>query len=208
MHHSDSGFASYALSHSYNGSFFSPSMLFSRLRLPALQDLTLAFCCTPWMCDGITELCVIMQSTPNICTLGLTVDFLGLDDPEYTQYDPVPGNDIRSEPIWKYYAPKLVHLRLEIDAVEGTTTVEHDFDVFINNLTTDNMWLRLEDPACPIRKVTFIDGASELVKAPRLAACRVHQVFRDLPHIEWQITSRPWTFAAYQIANEWDLKML
>ncbi|KAF9471808.1 hypothetical protein BDN70DRAFT_998480 [Pholiota conissans] len=185
----------------------SPSVLFSHLHLPALQDLTLAFLCTPWKDDGITELCTILQSTPNISTLGLTTKFIDLHDPEYTEYEPVPGNVAGSEPIWRYCAPKLVHLRLEIDAVEGTMTAEHDFDVFINNLTTDNMWLRLEDRACPIRKVTFIDGASELIKAPGLAACRVHQVFRDLPHIEWQITPRPWRHAAFRIANEWSQKM-
>ncbi|KAF9471454.1 hypothetical protein BDN70DRAFT_938938 [Pholiota conissans] len=34
----------------------SPSVLFSHLHLPAVQDLTLAFFSTPWKDDGITEL--------------------------------------------------------------------------------------------------------------------------------------------------------
>ncbi|KAF9471011.1 hypothetical protein BDN70DRAFT_888539 [Pholiota conissans] len=88
----------------------SPRSLFARLHLPALQELTLHFQSSSWSDpdDGITELYSILQSTPNITTLGLTDTFLNLRNPEY-----YPPESQSVHPIWND-APHIVHLRWEV----------------------------------------------------------------------------------------------
>ncbi|KAF9471810.1 hypothetical protein BDN70DRAFT_901044 [Pholiota conissans] len=185
----------------------SPRSLFARLHLPALQELTLDFDYTPWNDpdDGISELYSILQSTPNITTLGLTDNFLDLKNPEY-----YPSESESIHPIWDY-TPHLVHLRWEVFIFEDRGGLEESmeelFDLFIDN-TIDAEWLQLDNPGCPIRKVTYIDSDSDLISSPKFTTCKVFQVFEDMPSIELQIASRPAIYYDYNISEEWGLNLL
>ncbi|KAF9479249.1 hypothetical protein BDN70DRAFT_895111 [Pholiota conissans] len=79
-----------------------PSLLFSRLHLPALQELTLSFSTFAWYDNEKMELFTILKSTPNISMLSLRNGCPNFADPLGS-----------IEPLWKY-APLLVHLLLDV----------------------------------------------------------------------------------------------
>ncbi|KAF9479243.1 hypothetical protein BDN70DRAFT_879008 [Pholiota conissans] len=191
---------------SYNMEF-SPSSLFARLHLPALQELTLDFDSSSWSNrnDGITELRSILKATPNITTLGLTDNFLNLKNPLYR-----PSESQSIQPLWKYI-PHLVHLRLEVFIVYDRysfESMEELFDIFIDNITTDAKWLQLDNPGCPIRQVTFVDAESELTGSRKFRRCKVFRVFDDMPSIDMRIASQPAIYYVYDVSEEWGLDLL
>ncbi|KAF9479233.1 hypothetical protein BDN70DRAFT_932733 [Pholiota conissans] len=180
----------------------SPSLLFAHLHLPALKELTLDFHSNLWRNPntGLTELYSILQSTPNITTLGLTDTFLNLRD---TEYHPPELQSIH--PIWNY-APHIVHLHWEVFIFYSRgpeRSMEELFDLFINHITIDAKWLQLDNPGCPIRQVTFVDAESKLTSSPEFESCKVFQVFKDMPFINMQIASRPAIRYIYNISGQW-----
>ncbi|KAF9479221.1 hypothetical protein BDN70DRAFT_895093 [Pholiota conissans] len=176
----------------------SPSSLFARLHLPALQELTLHFQSSSRSDpdDGIVELYSILQSTPNITTLGLTDTFLNLRGPEY-----YPPESQSIHPIWND-ATHLIHLRWEVFVFENRRGLEESmeelFELFVDHITIDAKWLQLDNPRCPIRKVTFVDAES-----PGFETCNAFQVFEMMPSIDVQIASTPAIYYIYNNSRRW-----
>ncbi|KAF9479228.1 hypothetical protein BDN70DRAFT_984452 [Pholiota conissans] len=190
----------------FHHSGLSPSSLFARLHLPTLKELTLDFHSSSWSDpdDGIIELYSILKSAPNITTLGLTDSFLDLKHPGY-----YPPESHSIHPFWDY-TPHLVHLRLDVFISEysGWKRMEKLFDLFIDNITVDAKWLQLDNPGCPIQKVTFIDYESDLTCSPKFATCKVFQVFENMPSIDLQIASKPAICYVYHTSEDWGLDLL
>ena len=85
--------------------------------------------------------------------------------------------------------------------------MEELFDLFIDHITIDAEWLQLDNPGCPIRKITFIDAESQLTSSPGFTTCKVFQVFEDMPSIDMRIASTPAIYYIYNISKKWGLNL-
>jgi hypothetical protein len=136
------------------------SRLLIGLYLPALSNLSLSCDIREWWGHrGITDIHSVLKSAPALRNLTLRKsDSLSRTEIDYftgTAVTPVGGVG----PIWSC-VPHLVHLQLELSIVHpgNKSDAEKELDIFARGVFfSNNRWLDLDNPTCPIKTITVID---------------------------------------------------
>ncbi|KAF9481503.1 hypothetical protein BDN70DRAFT_876302 [Pholiota conissans] len=140
------------------------SFLFTGLRLPALRTLGLsANHSKSWRnSDVITEVSTILKSTPSVTTLFLGPSFLSFTETDSFNLEDISPQKI--EPFWKV-APRLRHIQLELVGSQSTggpwaiQNAEELNSLVQNALLSDEGWLDLSNPNCPITTITIFTNS-------------------------------------------------
>ncbi|KAF8171525.1 hypothetical protein BJ912DRAFT_995493 [Pholiota molesta] len=141
--------------------------VFAALHLPALHTLALGAAHAAWRTRAAApELAAVLRAAPAVATLTLPTCFLALDAPSPSprRLSAAPRED--AAPFWAD-APGLRHLRFRVQPVRGGSgggggadgaAAHKTRDAVLHNIFRgDNRWLRLDAPACPIRRITLLD---------------------------------------------------
>jgi hypothetical protein len=148
-----------------HNTLFSP--LFAGLHLPALTTLFLSSVTRDWWAHtGITDIHAVLPSAPALRNLTLRkYDYLSPAETDYAKGANAALGHVA--PLWNS-APHLAHLQLGLyithdhHGSDSAAGAEEERGSFARGaFLSDNRWLDLAHPACPIRRITVIDhGAS------------------------------------------------
>ncbi|KAF8180567.1 hypothetical protein BJ912DRAFT_980749 [Pholiota molesta] len=150
----------------------------------------------------MTDIYTVLESAPAIRNLTLRkLDFLDHTEIDYAEGMDDDGGDIDIEPIWSL-VPHLVHLRLElyITSDGSKIEVEQALDKFARQgfFSSDNRWLDLDNPACPIKMITVIDHGSKFFSTSysydldrQLKASIIRKCTTNASNIPLHIISQP-----------------
>jgi hypothetical protein len=181
-----------------NNSLLSP--LFVGLHLPALRNLFLASDIGEWWDhSGIIDIHVILQSAPTLRNLTLR---------KYSYLSPaeIDYADQSGDPIWRC-VPHLVHLQLELyiarDLGESEAHAEKELALFAcSAFFSNNRWLDLDNPVCPIKTITIIDHR-RLSHQPETDTSRkppsIRKCVGNASNIALHVISQPFT----DFADSW-----
>ncbi|KAF9479255.1 hypothetical protein BDN70DRAFT_993614 [Pholiota conissans] len=185
---------------------FPLSTLFTNLYLPGLRTLAITSPADSWRDHrALTELNTVLQSSRHITKLSLGEAFLSFHHPGFNNQPILSRNNIA--PIWSH-APDIVHLEFEPDRgrpyKNGTTT--KGLEIFTRNiLFAENKWLDLNNPACPIRKITL----STYVSLKELDMGFLEGIIRDLesrfPGINFEFVADSTGYKMGCVSEEWGI---
>ncbi|KAF8189042.1 hypothetical protein BJ912DRAFT_1143232 [Pholiota molesta] len=191
-----------------NDSLLSP--LFVGLRLPALRNLFLASVIGQWWDhSGITDIHTILQSAPALQNLTLLkYNYLSRAEINYAKGTAAAVGGVG--PIWSC-VPHLVHLQLELYIArdygdrESEAHAEKELAIFARSaFFSNNRWLDLDNPVCPIKTITVIDpGLSSPSHQPESDTHRKPPIIRkcvgNASNIALHVISQPFT----DFADSW-----
>ncbi|KAF8180599.1 hypothetical protein BJ912DRAFT_980888, partial [Pholiota molesta] len=152
------------------------SPLFMGLHLPALDNLFLSSVVADWWDHrGIPDVYTILQSAPALRNLTLRKRYhLSPAELDYSTGTLPAVGDVA--PIWSC-APHLVHLRLELLIAgdhSSQSEAAKELAIFARSaFFSNNRWLDLANPACPIKTITAVDHGSISLR---------HQPESDIAH--------------------------
>ncbi|KAF9480390.1 hypothetical protein BDN70DRAFT_992735 [Pholiota conissans] len=186
-----------------NNDSFHVSFLFAYLHLPSLRMLSIYAPTYSWRdIRSLAEIRIILKSTPAITTLVLGPDFLSLDQPHHVELFH-PTNVV--EPIWDI-ATQLIHLQLEINIFSYGMkyTPEEALDIFVKNTFLSNTgWLSLNNPMCPMRKISIVDNG--LINGPPdYALASLRKLSGEIPNIRFELTSNSPRRNADEAWKDWN----
>ncbi|KAF9473112.1 hypothetical protein BDN70DRAFT_886183 [Pholiota conissans] len=186
------------------------SAAFSGLSLPALHTLSLSstgqHVNAIWMTEhAIEELHQILKAAPNITTLALGRNFLGLGDPIFTS-TPVANLPLEgTEPLWKN-TPHLASLHLEKPFHYSATAqdAEKYFQEFTEHIFIPNAgWLSPGNSECPISTITLVNSDIKKVGNNTLSRCR--ELGERRGNIRIQFSGTSLDEQAWKSVKEWGL---
>ncbi|KAF9480400.1 hypothetical protein BDN70DRAFT_992742 [Pholiota conissans] len=137
--------------------------LLKNLLIPVLHTLSLSSRSHSWQDErAIPRLTTILRRTPNITTLSLGETFLSLHSLVYDPTILAP----EATPFWECTL-HLAHLQLGLPFAHRNQIrgAEDRFSCFIRNVfRSDNTWLGLRHPSCPLHCVTIVDDQFDNIR--------------------------------------------
>ncbi|KAF9473368.1 hypothetical protein BDN70DRAFT_885908 [Pholiota conissans] len=178
---------------------FSFSLFFANIHLPALRTLSLSSWAPNWSNHRvINNLHSVLRSTPNITTLILGEEFLALECSDFEERVQLSAI---TEPLWRY-APRLMHFRLELRSVDDEEALEQLDNNIKNIVDFGNIWLDLDNPACPIRTFTIVSPLHWTADTD-FAPSRERTLRARYPNIEFRLTNESMRFEASKAWETW-----